>query len=95
MKIKTGDKVRVTTGAAKGKEGKVTQVFPDLQRVIVEGINIRTRHLKGRGDKAGQKIEYTAPLHASNVQVIGKDGKPGRVGYKFLEKRVRKSKFAS
>lgn len=92
MKIKTGDKVRVMTGASKGKEGKVTQVFPDLQRVIVEGLNVRTRHLKGRGDKAGQKIEYAAPMHASNVQLVGKDGKAGRVGYKFLDKDGKKVK---
>ncbi len=58
----------------------------------MEGINIRTRHLKGRGDKAGQKIEYAAPMHASNVQIIGKDGKAGRVGYKFLDKDGKKIK---
>ena len=92
MKIKAGDKVRITTGAAKGKEGKVTQVFPEVNRLIVEGQNMRTRHLKGRGDKAGQKIEYAAPIHASNVQLIGKDGKVGRVGYKFLEKEGKKIK---
>lgn len=92
MKIKTGDKVRVITGAAKGKEGKVTQVFPGLSRLIVEGVNIRTRHLKGRGDKAGQKIEYAAPMHASNVQLIDKVGKVGRVGYKFLDKDGKKIK---
>lgn len=86
MKIKTGDKVRITSGAARGKEGKVTQVFPALNRLIVEGQNMRTRHLKGRGDKAGQKIEFAAPISASNVQLIGKDGKVGRVGYKFLQK---------
>ena len=93
MKIKTGDNVRVITGTAKGKEGKVTQVFPDVSRVIVEGLNVRTRHLKGRGDKQGQKIEYAAPMHASNVQVIGKDGKVGRVGYKFLVKDGKKTKI--
>ncbi|MEK7105704.1 MAG: 50S ribosomal protein L24 [Patescibacteria group bacterium] len=86
MKIKTGDNVRVMTGAAKGKTGKVTQVFPVENRVIVEGLNVRTRHLKGRGDKPGQKIEYAAPMHASNVQLVGKGGKVGRVGYKFLNK---------
>lgn len=86
MKIKTGDKVRIISGAERGKEGKVTQVFPELHRLIVEGTNIRTRHLKGRGDKAGQKIEFAAPVDASNVQLIGKDGKVGRVGYKFLQK---------
>lgn len=92
MKIKTGDKVRIISGAAKGKEGKVTQVFSDLSRVIVEGANMRTRHLKGRGDKPGQKIEYAAPLHASNVQLIGKGGKVGRVGYKFLKKEGKNVK---
>lgn len=86
MKIKAGDNVRIISGAAKGKEGKVTQVFPAMHRVIVEGINVRTRHLKGRGDKAGQKITFAAPIDVSNVQLVGKDGKVGRVGYKFLQK---------
>lgn len=85
MKIKTGDNVRVTTGKDKGKTGKVTQVFPKTNQVVLEGVNKSVKHLKKRGDKPGQRVEFFAPLDVSNVRVVGKKGE-GRVGYKHLEK---------
>jgi len=95
MKIKTGDKVRVIAGKDKGKEGAVLQVFPKLERVVVEGVNILTRHLRARGSAApGQKIRFPSPLHLSNVKLVsGKSGKAGRVGYKFIEKEGTKIKI--
>lgn len=94
MKIKTGDKVRVLAGKDKGKEGTVLQVFPKLSRVVVEGVNMMTKHLKKQGERAGQKIEFPAPLHASNVQVVSpKSGTTGRVGYKLIDKEGKKSKI--
>ena len=84
MKIKTGDNVRVIAGREKGKTGKVVQVFPAFGKAVVEGVNKSVKHLKKRGSQAGQRIEYNAPLHTSNLEVIGKDG-AGRVGFKFLE----------
>ena len=93
MKIKTGDNVRIMSGADKGKTGKVTQVFPALERVVVEGVNLRKRHLAGRkgGGRAGQNIpgqivEFASPIRASNVAIVGKSGKTGRVGVKTLVK---------
>lgn len=87
MKIKTGDKVRILSGKDKGKEGAVLQVFPVLERIVVEGINVMTRHLRGRSDRPGQKIQFPSPLHVSNVKLISaKSGKMGRVGYKMIEK---------
>lgn len=85
MKIKTGDNVRVLAGKDKGKTGKVLQVFPIAQKVVVDGVNSSVKHLKARGGQQGQRIEYNAPIHVSNVRVIGKGGE-GRVGYKFIEK---------
>ena len=94
MKIKTGDKVRVITGKDKGKEGNVLQVFPDLGRVVVEGVNIMKKHLRKQGNRAGQKIEFPAPLHISNVQIISsKTGKTGRVGYKTIETEGKQKKI--
>ncbi len=94
MKIKTGDNVRVLAGKDKGKEGKVLQVFPKHMRVVVEGVNLLTRHLRGRGEHAGQKIQFPGTLHISNVQVISaKSGKSGRVGYKTIEKDGSKTKI--
>jgi len=93
MKIKTGDKVRVLAGKDRGKEGTVMQVFPKLDRIVVEGVNIATRHLRGGQGRQGQKISFPAPIHVSNVRVVSeKSGKSGRVGYKFLEKDGKQKK---
>ncbi len=92
MKIKTGDNVRVLAGKDAGKEGKVTQTFPKLQRIVVAGVNVTVKHLKARGTQKGQKVEYNAPIHLSNVQLIGPSGKVGRVGSKFLEKDGKRVK---
>jgi large subunit ribosomal protein L24 len=94
MKIKTGDKVRVLTGKDRNKEGKVIQVFPVINRVVVEGINILTKHMKGRGEHAGQKIQFPSPIHVSNVQLISeKTGNNGRIGYKEIDVDGTKKKI--
>lgn len=94
MKIKTGDKVRIMTGKYAGKEGNVIQVFPKLERVVVEGVNIMTRHLKGRSGQAGQKVQFPSPMHVSKMQLISpKTGAVGRVGYKMIEKDGRSTKI--
>jgi large subunit ribosomal protein L24 len=94
MKIKTGDKVRILAGKDSGKEGKVLQVFPKLERIVVEGTNLMTKNIRKQGDRAGQRIEFSAPMHISNVQVISqKSGKVGRVGYKLIDKDGKKVKI--
>jgi large subunit ribosomal protein L24 len=93
MKIKTGDKVQVTAGKDKGKTGKVLQVFPTEQRVSVEGVNILVKHLRGSGKQAGQKVEFPAPIHISNLMLIDpKTNTPTRVGYKVLDQKDGKEK---
>jgi len=95
MKIKTGDNVKIIAGKDKSKTGKVLQVFPDLNKVVVEGVNKSFKHLKKRGSQPGQRVEFTAPIDSSNVKVIGKTGE-GRVGYKYIDKvRVLKTKSGS
>ena len=69
MKIKTGDSVQVIAGKDKGKSGKVIQVFPKLNKVVVENINKTVKHLKKRGTTAGQRIDFNAPIDVSNVMV--------------------------
>jgi large subunit ribosomal protein L24 len=93
LKIKTGDNVRLLTGKDKGKQGKVLQVFPKLNRVVVEGLNLATRHLRSRRrGEAGQKITFPAPLHLSNVQLISpKSGNSGRVGWKTIDRDGKKA----
>lgn len=77
--VKTGDQVVITSGANKGKQGKVLQVFPKLNRVVVEGANLTKRHLKSRrqGDK-GQIVEFPMPIHASNVKRLETEAAPAK-----------------
>lgn len=93
LKIKTGDSVRILAGKDKGKQGKVLQVFPKLNRAVVEGLNLAVRHLRPRRrGEAGQKITFPAPLQISNVQLISpKSGNSGRVGWKTIERGGEKT----
>lgn len=87
MNIRRNDNVKVTAGKDKGKTGKVIQVFPSLDRVVVEGVNVMQKHLrqKQKSDK-GQKLEFSAPLRASNVMLIcPKCTKPMRVARKIMK----------
>ena len=96
MRIKTGDTVQILTGKDRGKTAKVMQVFPELDKVVLEGMNLTTKHLRGNRQQKGKKIEFPAPLHLSNVALVAKDGKTvGRVGYEKDgkdNKRVVRSK---
>lgn len=70
----------------KGYIGRVLQVFPDKQRVIVEGVNIRYRHTKpNQENQKGGRVEREMPIHISNVQPVGADGKAFRIGRKRIE----------
>lgn len=92
MKIRKDDNVQILTGKDKGKNGKVLQTFPELNKIVVEGINMTTKHLKGNSQQKGKKIEYPAPINASNVALVGKDGKAGRAGYEITESDGKKNK---
>ncbi len=76
MKIKVGDNVRVITGSNKGKEGKVLKVLRNENRVLVDGVNIIKKHVKPtRTNETGGILEVEAPIHLSNVKVLGKETK--------------------
>lgn len=69
MKLKTGDKVTVIAGANKGSEGKIIKVIGD--KVIIEGVNIVTKHIKPKYNNGnGEIVKTEAPIHRSNVKVI-------------------------
>lgn len=70
MNIHIDDNVLVITGKYRGKTGKVLKVNAKNHQVLVEKVNIRTRHIKKRPGQAGQKIHYEAPFNSSNVMVI-------------------------
>lgn len=82
MKLKTGDKVFVLSGKDKGKIGKIIQVFPKLEKVVVEGVNILKKHIRSRREgQKGQIIELPAPLHISKVMAYcTRCEKPVRIG---------------
>lgn len=90
MKIKKGDNVIVIAGKDKGKTGKIERVMPKTDMVLVEGINVITKHQKSRSrGSQGQVVKFAAPVHVSNV-AIEADKKPSRVGYKVEnDKKVR------
>lgn len=87
MRIKSGDTVVVISGKDKGKQGKVLRVLPKEDKVIVEGINMITKHQKPGGPmQEGGIINKEGPIHASKVMLYCDKDKQGvRVGYDFLE----------
>lgn len=92
MKIIKGDNVLVVAGKDRGKKGKVLRVFPKTQRVLVEGVLMRKKHVKPKkGGEKGQTIEQPSSLHISNVEMLCPTcGKGVRLGYKVEgEKKIR------
>lgn len=95
MKIHTGDTVIVMTGKDKGKQGTVIRVLEEQNRLVVEGVNMRVRHIKKTANQAGQRISYEASLHASNVMILDpKTKKPTRIGYRIDAKTGKKTRVA-
>jgi large subunit ribosomal protein L24 len=89
MKIRKNDLVKVISGSHKNKNktGKVLKVFPETDRVIVEGVNIIKRHTKpSQKNQQGGIVEKEAPIHISNIMYYSsKFDAATRVGYKKLE----------
>jgi large subunit ribosomal protein L24 len=94
MNFKVGDKVVVTTGKDKGKEGKITTILKDKGLVVVEGVNLIKKHLKPQGQNPGSIVDREAPVHASNVMHIDpKSKKATRVGH-AIDKKGKKTRIA-
>jgi large subunit ribosomal protein L24 len=94
LKIKKGDHVVVLTGKDKGKHGEVLKVMPAENRAIVKGVAMIRRHQRQTATQDGGIISKEAAIHLSNLALEDpKDGKPTRVGFKFL-KDGRKVRFA-
>jgi|TARA_B100000029_G_scaffold192472_1_gene190529 large subunit ribosomal protein L24 len=94
MRIKKGMTVKVISGNHRGLEGKILHVFPQKQRVIIEGINFMKKAARPTQENpAGGIVEREASIHISNVMVIHA-GQATRIGYKKLEdgSKVRVSK---
>lgn len=82
IRIKLNDKVKLLSGKDKGKDGKVIQILPEDDMVVVEGVNKMFKHIRSqkKGEK-GQRIEFSAPLKASRVKLLcPKCSKPTKTG---------------
>ena len=92
-KIRKGDKVVVLSGRDKGRSGEVFEVRPDDNKALVRGVNLVKRHQKQTQNQEGGIISKEAPIHLSNIAIVGKDGKPTRVGFRVDgDKKVRFAK---
>ena len=92
--IRKGDTVYVNAGNDKGKTGKVLEVLRDKDRVIVEGVNMISKHTKPNPQNPqGGIVKKEAGIHISNVQLMDSAGKPVKVGYKVENgKKIRYAK---
>lgn len=94
MNFKTGDKVVVIAGKDKGKEGKITKVLRNENKIVIEGVNVVKKHNKGNGQTAGSIVEMEAPINASNAMIVDpKTGKPSRIG-RVINKDGKKVRVA-
>ena len=94
LNIKKSDKVKVIAGDDKGQEGNVLKVFIDKNKVIVEGVNLVSKHTKpNAANPQGGIVKKEAPIQISNIMLIDKQNNPTRVGRKIVKgKLVRYSK---
>lgn len=84
MKIKKGDKIQVISGKDLGKQGEVTRVLNDRDKVIVDGVNVAKRHQRAtRATMQGGIIDKDMPIHVSNVAIVCSSCGPTRIGYRF------------
>jgi large subunit ribosomal protein L24 len=84
MKLRKGDRVRVLAGKDVGKEGEITRVLRDADRVIVDGVNVAKKHQRAtRATMQGGIIDKDMPVHVSNVAILCSTCGPTRIGYRF------------
>lgn len=88
MRVKRGDTVVVITGKDKGKTGKIMKAMPKENRVIVEGVNIQSKHQKQTRTERAQIKHVEGPINASNVMFYDTKAKAGvKIGYRIVEGR--------
>ena len=94
MKIRSEDTVVIMAGKYKGKNGKVLKVFPITNKILVEGINVVTKHIKKQGTTAGQILKMEKAIDASNAMLLCPiTEKPTRIGFVIIEENGKTKKF--
>ncbi|MBC7969531.1 MAG: 50S ribosomal protein L24 [Verrucomicrobia bacterium] len=85
LHVKKGDTVQIIAGSDKGKVGEVLQTLPKTSKIVVKGVNIRTKHVKPQQEgESGQIVTSEAPIHSSNVMLYSEKQKvASRVCYTF------------
>ena len=83
MHVKKGDTVQVISGSEKGKVGEVLRAIPETSKVVVKGVNVKTKHVKPQQEgESGQITTFEAPIHSSNVMLYSNKQKvASRVAY--------------
>ena len=96
IKIKKNDTVLVKTGNSKGSRGKVIRVYPKLNRALVEGVNMVSKHTKPNAENPqGVIIKKEATIHISNLMLVDpKTGQPTKIGKKKDEKSGKIVRFS-
>lgn len=93
MHVKTGDTIQVIAGKDKGKVGEIIKALPEISKVLVKGVNIKTKHVKPQQEgESGQIVSQEYPIHSSNVMLYStKQNVASRVCYTFTAegKKVR------
>ncbi|YAI81584.1 MAG: 50S ribosomal protein L24 [cyanobacterium endosymbiont of Rhopalodia sterrenbergii] len=87
MHVKTGDTVQVISGRDKGKIGEIIKINPKTSKVLIQGVNVRTKHIKPQQEgESGQITTFEAPIHSSNVMLYStKEKIASRICYTFTE----------
>ena len=86
MKLKLGDEVQILSGKDKSKQGKITKILRNSNKITVEKVNLMTKHIKKTAQRPGEKIRYESPINASNVILVcPKCKKTTRIGHNKLE----------
>jgi len=91
MFVKKNDLVKVISGESRGKTGKIIRVFAKTERVVVQGVNLRWKHMKrSQQYPHGARIQKELPIHVSKVKVVCPQcNKPTKVGYKITDSGVK------
>jgi large subunit ribosomal protein L24 len=95
LNIKKGDTVMVIAGDSKGQQGRVLVVDIDKEKILVEGVNMVSKHARPTNKTPkGGILQKEAPIHISNLKVIDASGKPTRVGRKIDEKTNKMVRYS-
>jgi large subunit ribosomal protein L24 len=91
VKLKKGDKIVVTAGKDKGRNGTIEKVYPKKGKVLIPGINMYKKHVRKTEKDEGGIIEFAKPLPLSNIALLCPEcGKQTRVGFTLVEDKKRR-----